>query len=138
MSCPSTTDGDAPSSAGAARILDGVRVIDCSEGLAGPVAALLLAEAGADVVKVERPEGDPTRATPAFLTWNRSKRSVMLDLESDAGRAHLHRLLAGADVLIHGFGPATAARFGLSETALAGSCPRLINASVLALSLIHI
>jgi crotonobetainyl-CoA:carnitine CoA-transferase CaiB-like acyl-CoA transferase len=132
MSCPSTTDGVAPSPPGTARILDGVRVIDCSEGLGGPVAALLLAEAGADVVKVERPEGDPTRATPAFLTWNRSKRSVVLDLESEAGRAQLHRLLAGADVLIHGFGPTTAARFGLSEAALAGSCPRLINASVLA------
>ena len=132
MSCPSTTDGDAPAPPGPARILDGVRVIDCSEGLAGPVAALLLAEAGADVVKVERPEGDPTRATPAFLTWNRSKRSVVLDLEPEAGRAQLHRLLAGADVLIHGFGPTTAARFGLSEAALAVSCPRLINASVLA------
>ena len=79
-----------PMSSGA-RILDGFRVIDCSEGLAGPVAGLLLAEAGADVVKVERPGGDPARATPAFLTWNRSKRSVVLDLASETGRRQLHQ-----------------------------------------------
>ena len=131
MTAPNASD-DVGSRSGPARILDGVSVIDCSEGIAGPVAALLLAEAGADVVKVERPEGDVTRSTPAFLTWNRSKRSVVLDLESEPGRDHLHRLLAGADVLIHGFGPTTADRLGLSDTALAASCPDLISASVLA------
>jgi crotonobetainyl-CoA:carnitine CoA-transferase CaiB-like acyl-CoA transferase len=114
------------------RILDGIRVVDCSEGIAGPVAALLLAEAGADVVKVERPKGDTTRGTPGFLTWNRSKRSVVLDLETEGGRGDLHRMLAGADVFIHGFTPTTAALLGLSDAALAESCPRLIAGSVLA------
>ena len=113
-------------------ILDGIRVIDCSEGIAGPVASLLLAEAGADVVKVERPEGDPTRASPAFLTWNRSKRSVVLDLESEQDRSDLHRLLNRADVLIHGFGPTTAERYGLDDASLRASHPRLIGCSVLA------
>ena len=113
-------------------ILDGIRVIDCSEGIAGPVASLLLAEAGADVVKVETPEGDPTRGSPAFLTWNRSKRSVVLDLESEQDRSELHRLLTGADVLIHGFGPTTAERYGLDDAALRATHPHLIGCSVLA------
>ncbi len=90
----------------APRILDGLRVIDCSETMAGAVAALLLAEAGADVIKVERPRGDPTRSSLGFLTWNRSKRSVVIDLETEDGRTQLHGLLEGADVLIHTFGPA--------------------------------
>ncbi len=137
MSAPQTTDPEDGARPGAARILDGVRVIDCSEGIAGPVAGLLLAEAGADVVKVEQPEGDLTRSTPAFLTWNRSKRSVVLDLESDVGRSDLHRLLAGADVLIHGFGPTTAARLGVDDASLAKSTPQLIGASVLAWPIGH-
>ena len=83
----------------APRILDGRRIIDCSETMAGAVAALLLAEAGADVIKVERPRGDPTRSSLGFLTWNRSKRSVVIDLETEHGRAQLHSLLEGADVL---------------------------------------
>src|ERR1019366_8977629 len=78
---------------GEPRILDGIRVIDCSENMAGAVAALLLAEAGADVIKVERPSGDPTRSSLGFLTWNRSKRSVVLDLDTAPGRSDLHRLL---------------------------------------------
>ena len=77
------------------RILDGRRIIDCSETMAGAVAALLLAEAGADVIKVERPRGDPTRSSLGFLTWNRSKRSVVIDLETEHGRAQLHSLLGG-------------------------------------------
>jgi crotonobetainyl-CoA:carnitine CoA-transferase CaiB-like acyl-CoA transferase len=115
---------------GSARILDGIRVIDCSEGLAGPVASLLLAEAGADVIKVERPGGDPTRQVPAFLTWNRSKRGVVLDLATGEGRAELDRLLTGADILIHGFGPTEAAALGLSDGALRQSHPRLIHCAV--------
>jgi crotonobetainyl-CoA:carnitine CoA-transferase CaiB-like acyl-CoA transferase len=84
------------------------------------------------VVKVEGSAGDATRATPGFLTWNRSKRSVVLDLGSEGGRTDLHRLLAGADVLIHGFGPTLAEQLGLSDAALAETCPRLITGSVLA------
>ncbi len=131
----STTEPDVSATTSAppsSRILDGLHVVDCSEGLAGPVAALLLAEAGADVVKVERPGGDPTRGTPAFLTWNRSKRSVVVELDTEGGRADLHRMLAGADILIHGFTPTEADRLGLSDTSLAHTHPDLITASVLA------
>ena len=118
-------ESDAP------RILDGRRIIDCSETMAGAVAALLLAEAGAEVIKVERPQGDPTRSSLGFLTWNRSKRSVVIDLETGQGRAQLHRLLEGADILIHTFGPTTAARRGLSDDELADRHPRLITSAVL-------
>lgn len=76
-----------------------IRVIDCAHGLAGSVAGLMLAEAGADVVKVEPPQGYLSRGTPAFAAWNRSKRSVTIDSEYEAGV--LANLLADADVLIH-------------------------------------
>jgi crotonobetainyl-CoA:carnitine CoA-transferase CaiB-like acyl-CoA transferase len=116
---------------GAPGILDGRRVIDCSENMAGGVAALLLAEAGADVIKVERPGGDPTRNSTGFLTWNRSKRSVVLDLETADGRAGLHRLLDSADILIHTFGPTAAAEHGVSDDELAARHPRLITSAIL-------
>jgi crotonobetainyl-CoA:carnitine CoA-transferase CaiB-like acyl-CoA transferase len=80
--------------------LDGVRVIDCANGLAGSIAALMLAEAGADVIKVEPPAGDPKRGTAAFSVWNRSKRSVALDI-AGTNRAAFDRLLADTDVLVH-------------------------------------
>ncbi len=115
----------------APRILDGRRIIDCSETMAGAVAALLLAEAGADVIKVERPRGDPTRTSLGFLTWNRSKRSVVIDLETEHGRTQLHDLLESADVLIHTFGPQVAARRGLGDDELAARHPRLITSAVL-------
>jgi crotonobetainyl-CoA:carnitine CoA-transferase CaiB-like acyl-CoA transferase len=116
---------------GAPGILDGRRVIDCSENMAGAVAALLLAEAGADVIKVERPGGDPTRSSTGFLTWNRSKRGVVLDLETAEGRAELHRMLDGADILIHTFGPTAAAARGVGDDELVASHPRLITSAIL-------
>lgn len=76
-----------------------IRIIDCAGGLAGSVAALMLAEAGAEVIKVELPEGDPRRGSAAFAAWNRSKKAIALDPEHDADT--LATLLAGADVLIH-------------------------------------
>ena len=86
---------------GVSGILDGIRIIDMSTGIAGPVATMLLAEVGADVVKVELPRPGPDREEPGFRTWNRSKRSVALDLATDDGRAELEQLLAAADVLVH-------------------------------------
>ncbi|MET0146120.1 MAG: CoA transferase [Ilumatobacteraceae bacterium] len=114
------------------QILDGVRVVDTSWGLAGPVAALLLAEAGADVVKVERPGGDPLRSLhpAAFATWNRSKRSVVLDLEDSGDRHRFDGLLAGADVLIHGFRPSVATRFALDDAMLLAAHPRLVVSAI--------
>ncbi|MGI8663446.1 MAG: CoA transferase [Acidimicrobiales bacterium] len=109
-------------------ILDQVRVIDLSWGLAGPVATLLLAEAGADVVKVEPPDGDPFRvlSPPGFATWNRSKRSLVLDSWDG-----LHELLHEADVLVHALRPADAVSHGLDDASLRERHPGLIVSSIL-------
>jgi crotonobetainyl-CoA:carnitine CoA-transferase CaiB-like acyl-CoA transferase len=82
--------------------LEGVRVVDLSSGTAGALAGMLLADFGADVVKIEPPGGDPSRATPGFAVWNRNKRSVVLDLDpgSASDRRRLDDFLAGADVCI--------------------------------------
>ncbi|MDQ6674048.1 MAG: CoA transferase [Chloroflexota bacterium] len=80
--------------------LEGVRVVDLSTGIAGPMAAMLLADFGADVVKMEAPEGDPCRALPGFAVWNRNKRSIVIDQSLDSGRQRLANFLAGADVCI--------------------------------------
>ena len=123
--------------------LHGIRVIDASRVLAGPFATMLLADLGADVIKVEPPDGDETRSwgppwwgDPAegrsayFASINRNKRSIVLDLRTDDGRATLDRLLEGADLLVHNYRPATAARLGLSTDALRAGHPDLVVASV--------
>src|SRR5215207_11567285 len=111
-------------------ILRGVRIVDLSFGIAGPVATHLLAEVGAEVIKVEPPGGDPARSSAGFATWNRSKKGVVLDLHDDADRARLDRLLAGADVLVHGFRPSQARALGLDDASLAARFPDLIVSSV--------
>ena len=95
-----------------AAALDGIRVVDLSSHLSGPYCAMLLADHGADVIKVERPDGgDDARSMPPFvggesapfMVWNRNKRSVALDLKSDAGKAALQTLVDDADVLIENY-----------------------------------
>jgi len=93
--------------------LEGVRVLDLTNGIAGPIGALLLAEHGADVIKVEPPDGGQDRDRPEYRVWNRSKRSVTIDLASDAGRAQLRDLAADADVLVESFAPGHMASLGL-------------------------
>ena len=123
--------------------LDGIRVIDASRVLAGPFATMLLADLGADVIKVEPPAGDETRewgppwwGDPAerrsayFASVNRNKRSVVLDLKTDDARAVLDRLLATADLLVHNYRPATADRLGLGSDALRARHPSLVVATV--------
>lgn len=112
------------------RALEGLFVIDASAGLSGSVATQLLGEMGADIVKVEPPWGERLRDTPAFATWNRSKRSVAFDLSTAAGRDDFEGLLAGADVLVHSFRPARAEAFGLDDTTLLERHPRLIVSRV--------
>ena len=112
-------------------ILDGVRIVDLSDGIAGPIATLLLAEAGADVVMVEPPAGKSTRPLSGFRTWGRSKRSVVLDVDTAEGRATLEQLLAAADVLVHNFGPSRARDLALDDDTLARSHPDLIGCSLL-------
>lgn len=115
----------------AEHILDGIRIIDMSAGLAPAVATMLLAEAGADVVKVESTVPGVERMLPGFRTWNRSKRSVALDLDSPEGRSNLDRLLAAADVFVHELSPQRAADRDLDDTSVAHRHPRLIVSSVL-------
>jgi crotonobetainyl-CoA:carnitine CoA-transferase CaiB-like acyl-CoA transferase len=123
--------------------LDGIRVIDASRVLAGPFATMLLADLGADVIKIEPPDGDETRTwgppwwgDPAerrsayFASVNRNKRSVVLDLRTNGGQEALHRLLETADLLVHNYRPATAGRLGLETDALRARHPRLVVASV--------
>ena len=112
--------------------LAGVRVVGLAEQYPGPFATMLLADLGADVVLVERPDrGDPTRAHPGFFdSMARGKRSVALDLKTDAGRDALHALLASADVLIEGFRPGVLDRLGFAADTVLERCPRLLYVSI--------
>lgn len=118
-------------------MLENVRIVELAQGLAGPVASLMLAELGAEVVKVEPPGGDPGRAAAAFATWNRSKRSIELDVDSAAGLAQLKALLADADVLLHDLPPSRAKALGLDDAALEAAYPQLISCSVLGSPINH-
>jgi crotonobetainyl-CoA:carnitine CoA-transferase CaiB-like acyl-CoA transferase len=118
--------------------LEGVRVIDLTNTVLGPFAAQILGDAGADVIKIEPPEGDlvryigPHRSRGMgvyFLNLNRNKRSVVLDLKHAPARAALSRLIATADVLVYNMRPAAAARLGIDYAALAPTHPRLVHAS---------
>src|SRR3984885_13093095 len=84
---------------------DGIRVLDCSQGLVGPMAAMLLADFGAEVLKIEPPQGDRAAAKPGYQMWNRGKRRLILDLDDVAGRARLEQLLGAADVATFDFSP---------------------------------
>src|SRR5262245_23039968 len=115
--------------------LDGVRVLELCEGVAGPWCAMQLGDAGADVVKIEPPEGDFARRlgppfergeSVLFLALNRSKRGVVLDLNLPDGRSQLRALLGTADILLHDRTPAAAAALGLDEAALRAEHPRLV------------
>ncbi len=112
--------------------LDGVRVIELSHTIMGPSAGVILADMGADVVKVEpAPGGDPTRRLPGFgagffSAFNRNKKSLCLDLKTEAGRALLHRLAERSDVVIENYGPGTMERLGCGFETLMARNPRLI------------
>ncbi|HET9520452.1 MAG TPA: CoA transferase, partial [Candidatus Limnocylindrales bacterium] len=125
--------------------LAGLRVVDCSTVLAGPYATMLLADLGADVVKVEPPEGDATRGwgppwigreedgtrTAAYyLAVNRNKRSLRLDLRTDDGRAILRRLLAGAEAFVENFRPGGLDKLGFGDAELARINARLVHLAI--------
>jgi crotonobetainyl-CoA:carnitine CoA-transferase CaiB-like acyl-CoA transferase len=112
-------------------LLEGVRVLDLTIWRPGPYATQLLAEIGADVIKVEPPGGDPMRLYPGlFLSLSANKRSIVLDLKSDAGRAEALGLAAGAEVVIEGFRPGVVDRLGVGYEAV-----RAVNPSVVYCSL---
>jgi crotonobetainyl-CoA:carnitine CoA-transferase CaiB-like acyl-CoA transferase len=115
-------------------------VADFSRVLAGPLATMVLGDLGAEVIKVERPEGDDTRAwgppwaadgtSTYFQSVNRNKRSVVLDLREPADLELARRLIDRADVLIENFRPGTMERFGLGEELIRASNPRLVSCSL--------
>jgi crotonobetainyl-CoA:carnitine CoA-transferase CaiB-like acyl-CoA transferase len=113
-----------------ASVLDGIRVIDLSWGVAGPVTGMLLADHGADVVKVEPPGGDPFRVTPGYSVWLRGRRSIELDLSTSEDRAVLYGLVATADVVLESWSPGTADRLGAGARTLMDINPRLIFCSL--------
>jgi crotonobetainyl-CoA:carnitine CoA-transferase CaiB-like acyl-CoA transferase len=109
--------------------LHGVRVLDLSWGIAGPLGVLLLAEQGADVIKVEPPGGDPFRDYSGYAVWNRSRRSVTVDLKEPAGADAFRRLAEGADVVVETFRPGVTDRLGIGFDALHELNPRLVYCS---------
>ena len=109
--------------------LEGIRVIDFGQYIAGPMAAMLLGDHGADVVRVD-PPGGPRWNTPANATWNRNKRSIVLDLKKNPDCETARQLIAGADVVIENFRPGVMQRLGVGAEAMTAANPRLIYCSL--------
>jgi len=119
--------------------LDGYRIVDLTSNVAGPLATMILADQGADVIKVEAPDGgDATRAggdrrngfSASFLNNNRNKRSIVLDLKTAGGREALLRLTAGADVFVQNFRPGVADRLGVGEEPVRAVAPKIVYVSI--------
>ena len=111
-------------------VLDGIALLDLSTGIAGPYAAMLMADMGAECVKIEPGDGDPTRGLPGFLVWNRGKRSVALNLETEEGQEIIYQLVKKADVVTENFSPRQAKFLGLDYESLSRLNPRLIYCAV--------
>ncbi len=120
--------------------LAGVNVIELAHVMAGPVCGLMLADLGADVIKVERaPQGDPSREddtytiageVASFMMVNRNKRGIAVDLKTDGGRCVLHRLLEGADVLLENYRQNTIEKLGFGYSSLKDRYPRLVYCAI--------
>src|SRR5437870_5153910 len=119
--------------------LHGYRVVDLTSNVAGPLATMILSDQGADVIKVEAPDGgDATRAgadrrggfSASFLNNNRDKRSIVLDLKTAGGREALLRLAAGADVFVQNFRPGVADRLGVGEEPVRAVSPKIVYVSI--------
>jgi crotonobetainyl-CoA:carnitine CoA-transferase CaiB-like acyl-CoA transferase len=118
--------------------LHGYRIVDLTSNVSGPLATMILADQGAEVVKVEAPDGDATRAggnrragiTASFLNNNRNKRSIVLDLKKPTAVRALLRLAAGADVFVQNFRPGVAERLGVGEEAVRAVSPHIVYVSI--------
>jgi crotonobetainyl-CoA:carnitine CoA-transferase CaiB-like acyl-CoA transferase len=110
-------------------VLDGIRVLDLTSGIAGPMTGMLLADHGADVVRIEAPQGDPF-ASSGYQVWQRGKRNAVLDLHDNGDRAAFGRLAARADVLLESFAPGTAASLDIDYEDLAPANPGLVYCSI--------
>src|SRR5580704_15721 len=119
--------------------LHGYRIVDLTSNVAGPLATMILGDQGADVIKVEAPDGgDATRGgadrrggfSASFLNNNRNKRSIVLDLKTTGGREALLRLAADADVFVQNFRPGVAERLGVGEEAVRAVSPKIVYVSI--------
>ena len=118
--------------------LDGIKILDLTTMVAGPVAAMMLADQGADVIKIESPSGDLMRhfafgragMSASFISCNRNKRSVAIDLKNPAGVEIVRKLAARADVFMHNFRPGAAERIGLGEDAIRAARGDIIYVSI--------
>ena len=105
--------------------LDGIRILDFTSMVSGPLATMMLGDQGADVIKIEAPSGDHVRRvatrrggfSASFLINNRNKRSIVLDLKKESGLRAVRRLIANADVIVQNFRPGVADRIGIGEAA---------------------
>src|SRR4051812_40971492 len=118
--------------------LHGFRIVDLTSNVAGPLGTMILGDQGADVIKVEAPDGDSTRAganrrggfSAGFLNNNRNKRSITLDLKNPAALEAVKRLAAGADVFVQNFRPGVADRIGVGEAAIRAVAPNIVYVSI--------
>ncbi|MCO6384861.1 CaiB/BaiF CoA-transferase family protein [Oceanicola sp. 502str15] len=120
--------------------LAGLRIIDLTQVMAGPFCCMMLGDMGADVIKIEPPKGDQTRASmgfrmkgtdsPGFLALNRNKRSVTLDLKTEGGRQMLLELVKTADVVVENYRPGVTKRLGIDYDTLSALNPKLVYASI--------
>ena len=113
-----------------AGICEGLTIVDATQGMAGGLATMILADAGAEVIKLEPPRGDPTREHYAWIMWNRGKKSVVLDLKASQGQAQLRDLVKHADVIFAGAMPGTEQPLGLDYESLSKVNPGLVYTSI--------
>ena len=111
-------------------ITSGLRVLELGSGISGALAGMVLADYGAEVIKVEPPGGDPQRSQPAFLMWNRGKQSLVADLASAQDAERVRELAAGADVVLSTWLPGIAEPLGLDHAALSARNPRVITCAI--------
>ena len=120
-------------------VLDGIRVLDLTQMVAGPLCTLLLGDLGAEVIKVEPPDGDSSRQigvnracgeSDYFLSLNRNKRSIVLDLKSESGVETLKALAMNSDIVVENFRPGTMEKLGIGFDVLSQLNPRLICCSM--------
>ena len=110
--------------------LSGIKILDFGQYIAGPFAAQLLAEQGADVIKVERPGGDPYRSVDGFMVWNRSKKAITLDLKKPEGLKIALDLARQSDVIIENFKPGMMDKLGVGYEAVKAVNPRIVYCSI--------
>ena len=112
------------------QIFTGLRIVDLTQGMAGPLAMMIFADHGAEVIRLEPPGGDPMWARPSYLMWNRGKKSVELEWSSAAGRLQAQQLVQSADIFVESLRPGEVDRLGLGYEAMAAANPAVIFLSL--------